>query len=109
MQRSASQSRRAGAGPSAAGIGPQREASPFAEPVGPAGDAFEREADRVAEAVVRGNNTGFFRPGWAGAAAADVTIKRKCADCEEEEEEKIRRAPRGELAAAEESTTAAPE
>jgi hypothetical protein len=69
-------------------------ASPFKETVGPANDGFEREADRVADAVARGNRTSLPRPGWAGAAAADTTIQRKCAECEDEEEEKIRRAPK---------------
>ena len=98
MQRSASQGSRAGAGPSANGIGSQREASPFAEPVGPAGDAYEQEADHIADAVVRGG----LLPAsgaWAiasGATGDDATIQRKCAECEEEEEDKkIRRAPRG--------------
>src|SRR4029077_9246302 len=68
-------------------------ASPFKEPVGPTNDAFEREADRVAEAVVRGNPASLPRPGWSGAAA-DPTVRRKCAECREEEDEKIRRAPK---------------
>ena len=70
-------------------------AGPFKEAIGPEHDAFEREADRVADAVARGQSAGAPRPGWAGAAAAaGVTIQRKCAECEQEEEEKIRRAPK---------------
>jgi hypothetical protein len=70
-------------------------AGPFAERIGLPDDACEREADRIADAVVRGN---LLRPrgvGWAAAAGADDTIQRTCAECEEEDErEQIRRAPR---------------
>ena len=47
--------------------------------VGPAHDAFEREADRVAEAAVRGG--GFVQP----KLRVNPVLQRKCARCEEEE------------------------
>jgi hypothetical protein len=68
--------------------------SPFVEAIGAAGDAFEREADRAAEAVVRGGLLGGRGSRWASAAAPDDTMQRQCADCEEEEAEQIRRAPK---------------
>ena len=80
----------------------------FAEPVGPAGDAVEREADRIANAVVRGDRW-VRRAEWAAASAPSATIWRKCAECEEEEDEKIRRAPREGEATAPETEAAAPE
>jgi hypothetical protein len=68
--------------------------NPFVEAIGSAGDAFEREADRAAEAVVRGGLLRRRGSPWAAAAAPDDTIQRQCADCREEEEEQIRRAPK---------------
>jgi hypothetical protein len=69
-------------------------AKPFTESIGPAGDAFEREADRIAEVVVRNDGwAGSPHQAWSGASAPDTIIRRKCADCQEEEEEQIRRAP----------------
>ena len=55
---------------------------PFFQPkraIGPAHDAFEAEADRVAEAAVRGGN--FIPPKLRVGPA----VQRKCAHCEEEE------------------------
>src|SRR5689334_22977822 len=77
------------------GISGHAAASPSAEPIGPANDALEREADRIAEVVVHGGL--LRRPGrrgWSSATAPDDTIQRECLECEEEEEEKIRRAPK---------------
>jgi hypothetical protein len=48
--------------------------------VGPPGDRFEREADRVADAVVSGS-----APAPAIPAAAP-SIQRMCAECEEEQQ-----------------------
>ena len=82
--------------------------SPFKEQVGPIGDAFEREADRMADAVVHGDLSGGPRAGWSAASAPDGAIQRKCAECEEEEDEQIRRAPK-ETAAVAETDAATPE
>src|SRR5438874_5988429 len=49
--------------------------------VGPAGDRFEQEADRVAESVMR-----MPYPGMS-VAAAPLQISRKCAVCEREEKD----------------------
>ena len=84
-------------------------AAPFAEPVGPFDDPFEREADRIANDVVRGDGAGIRRAEWAAASAPSTTIWRKCAECEEEEDEKIRRAPKDGEAAAPETEAAAAE
>jgi hypothetical protein len=94
------QSSRAGTRQPVAGLGSQRAVSPFTEPIGPAGDAFEREADRMADAVVRGSLLHGGGVGWAIASGVDDTIQRKCAECKEEDQEEekeketIRRAPR---------------
>jgi hypothetical protein len=64
-----------------------------AEPVGPADDAFEREADRVADLVARGGLAGAGRASWSGASSPEETIQRTCAECAGEDE-KIRRAPK---------------
>ena len=93
-----SATRRSGAGrhdARTAGRGrtPAPSASPFAEAIGPAGDAFEQEADRVAAAIVRGGPL-TAPAGWSSATGAAGTIQRKCADCQREEEEQIRRAPK---------------
>ncbi|WP_436314013.1 eCIS core domain-containing protein [Variovorax sp. LjRoot84] len=66
----------------------------FKESIGPANDAFEREADRIADAVMQGDAWSGGQPRWSAASTSNGTIQRKCAECEEEEEEKIRRAPR---------------
>jgi hypothetical protein len=60
--------------------------------IGPPGDAFEQEADRMADAVLSS------RPGWGTSSTiltADGRAQRMCADCQEEEEEKLRRQPIG--------------
>jgi hypothetical protein len=44
------------------------------------GDAYEREADAVADAVMRADHGGASRP-----TISPVTVQRKCAACEEEE------------------------
>jgi hypothetical protein len=49
--------------------------------VGPVGDRFEQEADRVAESVMRMPNPAM------PIAAAPLQISRKCAVCEREEKE----------------------
>ncbi|BCH34309.1 hypothetical protein MesoLjLc_62390 [Mesorhizobium sp. L-8-10] len=53
--------------------------------VGPVDDPLEREADRIADAVVSADIVGPL--GWAPAA----TAQRKCAECEEEERGNIQR------------------
>jgi hypothetical protein len=79
-------------------LGNQALTGLFKERIGPPGDALEREADRIAETVARrGELTG----GDLTVGAAVGAIQRKCAACEEEEEqETIRRAPRGDAAPA---------
>lgn len=66
--------------------------SRFVEPVGPAHDAFEREAHRVADVVARGGLAGAGGSGWSAATAPKGAIQRMGA--EREEDEKIRRAPK---------------
>lgn len=80
---------RVGVPAAARGIGSHVSAGLVAETVGPADDAFEREADRIAEAVVRG---GPLRAGWSAAASSDDTIQRTCVVGTEKEQ--IRRAPK---------------
>jgi hypothetical protein len=46
------------------------------EPVGVAGDAFEREAERMADAVVSGRGLEGHRPGWSAAVARKGVIQR---------------------------------
>ena len=94
MKRSAGSSTRTGPAGDRAAASP-RPGTIDAQ-VGPAGDAFEREADRVADAVVRGGRQGPARP-WTSAAGGrpDGAIQRKCADCREEEDEQIRRMAKG--------------
>jgi hypothetical protein len=53
--------------------------------VGPVDDPLEREADRVADAVVAGRPTGTI-----GALPPD-TAQRKCAECDAEEEKPVQR------------------
>ena len=53
--------------------------------VGPVDDPLEREADRVADAVVAGQPTGAI-----GALPPD-TAQRKCAECDAEEEKPVQR------------------
>jgi hypothetical protein len=54
-----------------------------------ADDPLEREADRIADAVIAGAPIG-----TVGSGAPD-TAQRKCAECEAEEEESLRRKPNG--------------
>jgi hypothetical protein len=77
----------------------------FKESIGPAGDAFEREADRMADAVMSGKVLERHRPGWSAASSAEGSVRRKCDVCEEEEEETVRRAPKDPVA---EVTTGTP-
>lgn len=58
--------------------------------VGPVDDAFEREADRIADGVMAGG--GAAR--WSFARMdVEPPLQRKCAQCEEEEEKKLQRKP----------------
>lgn len=65
----------------------------FKETVAPANDAFERQADRIAEAVIHGRGRPIWSPTWSAASSSDGKIQRKCADCADKEEEQYRRAP----------------
>ena len=57
--------------------------------VGPSDDAFEREADKVADAVMAGDAA----TGWSFARMdVDAPLRRKCAECEEEDK-KLQRKP----------------
>jgi hypothetical protein len=62
--------------PSAGSLASQTIATPLAEAIGPAGDAYEREADRVADAVVRGARAR-FAGGWAEATAREPARIRR--------------------------------
>jgi Domain of unknown function (DUF4157) len=67
--------------------------------VGPAGDRFEQEADRVADEVTRAAPPAPPAPpgdaaGWSIAAAQSNYVQRACSGCAQEEE-KVRGAPRG--------------
>lgn len=53
--------------------------------LGPVDDPLEREADRVADAVVTGRNVGNI------STAPSSTAQRKCAECAAEEEQTLRR------------------
>jgi hypothetical protein len=65
--------------------------------VGPAGDRYEREADRAAAAIVGAiHGSGDAAASSLSPVAGGVAVQRKCAKCEEEEEETIRRVPRDE-------------
>ncbi len=70
------------------------KSGPFVEHIGAADDSFEREADRVAHTVAEG--TAVFPNGieWSAAARPEGTVQRQCVECEQEEDEQIRRAPR---------------
>jgi hypothetical protein len=100
MSRSSSSSSQAAsaqpgsAGAAARASGTAVRARLFKEAIGPADDVFEREADRIADAVMRGDAPSAGGPRWSAASPANDTVRRKCAECEEEEEEKIRRAPK---------------
>ena len=83
--------------------GPSHQAIQAKLRIGPVNDPLEREADRVADAVVGGASVGSLAPAagavqrkCAACAANEETIQRKCEECEEEEkEETVRRAPDG--------------
>lgn len=61
--------------------------------IGPPGDLFEQEADRVAQSVVSTSRTGMTEATGSLHPAPAGGIQRKCAQCEQEEEETIRRSP----------------
>jgi hypothetical protein len=63
--------------------------------IGPAGDRFEQEADRAAARVARAENHAVTNAPLSPASIPDG-VQRKCAKCEEEEEETIRRKCAGE-------------
>lgn len=58
--------------------------------VGASGDPYEQEADRVAEQVMRMPATGSVRAG--GLATVPATLQRRCAACDEDEQQLRRRA-----------------
>lgn len=76
-------------------LGNRATAAMFEEAIGPPSDRFEQEADRAAATIAHG---GVVTEGL-GFMSAGNNIQRKCSQCEEEEEEKIRRAPKGDAAA----------
>ncbi|MBL8893244.1 MAG: DUF4157 domain-containing protein [Rhizobiales bacterium] len=53
--------------------------------IGPIDDPLEREADRVADSVVSGRSTGTI------SGMRSETARRKCAECEKEEEKSVQR------------------
>src|SRR5713226_10641085 len=61
--------------------------------IGPPGDVFEQEADHVAHSVVSTSRTGMTEATGSLHPAPAGGIQRKCAQCEQEEEETIRRSP----------------
>jgi hypothetical protein len=63
------------------------------EQVGPADDALEREADRVADVVARGGVREKGYVGWAAASLQDSTPHRQSLNCTSDDE-RIRRAPK---------------
>lgn len=70
--------------------------------IGPAQDAFEQEADRLAQAVVERGKTGLVR---AGPLSGDVALQRKCScggagKCKDCEDEKLQRKAAGSAAPA---------
>ena len=89
-------------------LGSRAIAPSFAEQIGPAGDAFEREADRAADAVARGGLTKVSRAGWAVASSWSTVIQRRSGDHEKQEEEKIRLAPTDADAVVQEPATTVP-
>jgi hypothetical protein len=78
-----------------------RERTPFVQPkltIGAPHDAYEQEADRVAEQVTRAPEAG------VSLASAPPQISRKCADCEAETgEEELQRKPANARAAGREA------
>jgi hypothetical protein len=67
-------------------------AGPLLERIAPAHDSFEREAERVADAVVRAGVAG--ARGWASAAAADPPLQPGATSGVARDQPAIRRAPR---------------
>ncbi|MFO0606354.1 MAG: DUF4157 domain-containing protein [Polyangiales bacterium] len=64
----------------------RRPTTPTALRVGPADDTYEREADRAADAVVRG----CLAP-WINTLPGEGGVRRKCDACAKEDEEALRR------------------
>ncbi len=62
--------------------------------VGPAGDVFEREAERAAQTFVAASQDGLGESSGSLHAVPHDTVERKCAKCEEEEGETLRRSPK---------------
>lgn len=57
--------------------------------VGDPDDALEREADRVADAVIAGTSVA---PEWSFLRMnSSAPLRRKCAECEEEDKKKLQR------------------
>lgn len=54
--------------------------------IGPSNDQYEREADMIAEHVVSTPENHFIQP-----KISSISIQKKCAACEKEEEEKVQR------------------
>jgi len=52
--------------------------------VGKPNDHFEREADQMADQVMESSETAFIQP-----KITSISIQRKCAECEKDEEEKL--------------------
>jgi len=77
------------------GVGNRAMADLFKERVGMPDDSLEREADRIASTVAQG---GVVTDARGEEVPAAGTIQRKCAACEEEEEDTIRRAPKDGMA-----------
>jgi hypothetical protein len=61
--------------------------------IGAPGDRFEQEADRIAEQVVGVDDAVRQSPPQDLHAAPAGNVQRKCAECEEEEEQTLRRSP----------------
>jgi hypothetical protein len=61
--------------------------------IGQPNDKYEQEADRVAEQVMRMSNPQSRVSEQATGKAQTAQVQRKCAECEEEEEEQIQRKP----------------
>lgn len=81
------------------------KAIPFIQPkltVNQPGDEYEREADEVAERVMRmpADSAMFFRPKPVSS------LQRKCAECEKEEEERVQKKEAGSVIQRQETTDA---
>jgi hypothetical protein len=83
-----------GSGPAGSSV----SARPFAEPIGRAGDALEREADRAADAVARGRLLRGETGKWSAASASEGLTSESAKG----EAQTIRRAPKDPAAATEE-------